>query len=137
MVLVLCFETFYIVDALWNEPLVLTTMDITTDGFGFMLADGLLSWLPLNYAVQARFLAMFPVHIEWWHIIVIVIAHVLGYHIFRSANAQKDTFRRFGANDPRNISTCNNTSAVGRNERVMIISETAKREKKKTCPRKN
>ncbi|CAO3572174.1 unnamed protein product [Mortierella alpina] len=103
MVLVLGFETLYIVDALWNEPLVLTTMDMTTDGFGFMLADGLLSWLPLNYAVQARFLAMFPVHMEWWHIIVIVAAQALGYYIFRSANAQKDTFRRYGAKDPRNI----------------------------------
>ena len=31
-------------DALWFEPAILTTMDITTDGFGFMLAFGDLAW---------------------------------------------------------------------------------------------
>jgi len=33
-------QAFYVLDALWNEPAILTTMDITTDGFGFMLAFG-------------------------------------------------------------------------------------------------
>ncbi|KAG0205239.1 erg24, C-14 sterol reductase [Mortierella sp. GBA30] len=102
MCLVLIFETFYVVDALWNEASIVTTMDITTDGFGFMLADGLLSWVPMNYSLQARFLAMFPIHMEWWHVVTVVMAQCVGYYIFRSANAQKDSFRRFGSNDPRN-----------------------------------
>ena len=28
----------YVWDALYNEKAILTTMDVTTDGFGFMLA---------------------------------------------------------------------------------------------------
>ena len=31
---------YFQVDALWNEKSILTTMDITSDGFGFMLAFG-------------------------------------------------------------------------------------------------
>ena len=37
-------QALYVLDALWFEPAILTTMDITTDGFGFMLAFGDLAW---------------------------------------------------------------------------------------------
>ncbi|KAJ3273470.1 hypothetical protein HDV01_004390 [Terramyces sp. JEL0728] len=40
MILVLLGQGYYVVDALWNEGAILTTMDITTDGFGFMLVFG-------------------------------------------------------------------------------------------------
>ena len=40
MAAVLALEGFYVVDSVWNEEAILTTMDITTDGFGFMLAFG-------------------------------------------------------------------------------------------------
>ena len=33
---------------------ILTTMDITTDGFGYMLAFGDLAWVPFTYSLQAR-----------------------------------------------------------------------------------
>ncbi|KAI8844161.1 ergosterol biosynthesis ERG4/ERG24 family-domain-containing protein [Chytridium lagenaria] len=42
MWLVVVFQAFYVIDALWNEHAILTTMDITTDGFGFMLNFGIL-----------------------------------------------------------------------------------------------
>ena len=48
------FQGLYVVDALYNEAAVLTTMDITTDGFGFMLAFGDLCWVPFTYSLQAR-----------------------------------------------------------------------------------
>jgi hypothetical protein len=60
MLLVNAFELYYIVDALWNEKAILTTMDITTDGFGFMLAFGDLCWVPFTFTVQARFLVDYP-----------------------------------------------------------------------------
>ena len=41
-------------DALCDEQAILTTMDITTDGFGHMLAFGDLSWVPFTYSLQAR-----------------------------------------------------------------------------------
>lgn len=40
LVIVTFTQAFYVLDALWNEPAILTTMDLTTDGFGFMLAFG-------------------------------------------------------------------------------------------------
>ncbi|KAF8752574.1 C-14 sterol reductase [Rhizoctonia solani] len=57
MGLVLLFQGLYVVDALYNEPAIFTTMDITTDGFGFMLAVGDLAWVPFTYSLQARYLA--------------------------------------------------------------------------------
>ena len=102
MVAVLVFETFYVVDSLWNESSVLTTMDITTDGFGFMLANGLLTWLPMNYSLQARFLAAFPVDMSLTHTLIVITTQCVGYYIFRSANLQKDSFRRYGADAPQN-----------------------------------
>ncbi|KAF9931759.1 erg24, C-14 sterol reductase [Mortierella alpina] len=102
MVAVLVFETFYVVDSLWNEAAVLTTMDITTDGFGFMLANGLLTWLPMNYSLQARFLAAYPVDMSLAHGLVVIATQCVGYYIFRSANGQKDNFRRYGAAAPQN-----------------------------------
>lgn len=44
-------------DALWFEPAILTTMDITTDGFGFMLAFGDLAWCGPLLRLLCRVLA--------------------------------------------------------------------------------
>lgn len=40
MILVNLFQGVYVWDALYQEKAILTTMDITTDGFGFMLCFG-------------------------------------------------------------------------------------------------
>ena len=37
MALVVAFQLLYIADSVFFEPAILTTMDITSDGFGFML----------------------------------------------------------------------------------------------------
>jgi hypothetical protein len=52
MLLVNAFELWYVGDGLWNEAAILTTMDITTDGFGFMLAFGDLAWVPFTFCTQ-------------------------------------------------------------------------------------
>lgn len=52
MILVVAFQAYYVIDALWNERAILTTMDITTDGFGFMLVFGDLVWVPFTYTLQ-------------------------------------------------------------------------------------
>ena len=54
MALVCAFQALYVADALWFEPAILTTMDVTTDGFGFMLVFGDLCWVPFTYTLQAR-----------------------------------------------------------------------------------
>jgi hypothetical protein len=53
-------QFIYVLDALYFEKAILTTMDITTDGFGFMLAFGDLAWVPFTYSLQARFLVDHP-----------------------------------------------------------------------------
>lgn len=60
MLLVNAFQLYYVADALWNEAAILTTMDITTDGFGFMLAFGDLAWVPLTFTSCARYLVDRP-----------------------------------------------------------------------------
>jgi hypothetical protein len=42
----------------------LQTMDITTDGFGYMLCFGDLAWVPFTYSFQARYLADRPTHLS-------------------------------------------------------------------------
>ena len=96
MILVCLFQGLYVWDALYHEKSILTTMDVTTDGFGMMLAFGDLAWVPFTYSLQARFLVAhqsnFPVYIT----AALVPLNFIGYAIFRGANSQKDAFR----NDP-------------------------------------
>ncbi|KAH0513633.1 Lamin-B receptor [Microtus ochrogaster] len=65
MVLVNSFQLLYVVDALWNEEALLTTMDIIHDGFGFMLAFGDLVWVPFTYSLQAFYLVSHPYDLSW------------------------------------------------------------------------
>ncbi|KAI0345721.1 ERG4/ERG24 ergosterol biosynthesis protein [Trametopsis cervina] len=101
MTLVLIFHMFYIADALYNEPAIFTIIDITTDGFGFMLAVGDLTWVPFAYSLQARYLVFNQIELGpvWTAAIVVVI--LTGYYIFRSANSEKDNFRN--GRNPKNL----------------------------------
>ncbi|KZT36640.1 ERG4/ERG24 ergosterol biosynthesis protein [Sistotremastrum suecicum HHB10207 ss-3] len=101
MVLINAFQFFYVADALYNEPSVLTTMDITTDGFGFMLAIGDLAWVPFIYSLQARYLAFHPVELGPVFTSLVLALNVTGYYIFRVANAEKDDFRN--GRNPKNL----------------------------------
>lgn len=60
MWLVCCFQFLYVVDALWYETAILSTMDIVHDGLGFMLVFGDLVWVPFTYSLQARYLVDHP-----------------------------------------------------------------------------
>ena len=93
MVLVNIFQFIYVLDALYMEKAILTTMDITTDGFGFMLAFGDLGWVPFTYTLQAAYLVNNDPGIGWLMAAFIVGLKILGYIIFRGANSQKDAFR--------------------------------------------
>lgn len=94
MLLVCIFQAIYVFDALYFEKAILTTMDITTDGFGFMLAFGDLAWVPFTYTLQARFLVDYPQNLSPQFIWLIIGVNLLGYLMFRGANSQKDIFRR-------------------------------------------
>ncbi|KAL8934014.1 MAG: hypothetical protein Q9216_006114 [Gyalolechia sp. 2 TL-2023] len=100
IVLITLFQSLYVFDALWMEPAILSTMDITTDGFGFMLAFGDLVWLPFIYSLQARYLAVYPVQLGLYGIIGVLAVQAFGYWIFRSSNNEKNRFRT-NPKDPR------------------------------------
>ena len=105
LLLVTSFHWWYVFDALYNERSILTTMDITTDGFGYMLAFGDLAWVPFTYSLPARYLADRVVagddaSTPTWLALASFALFVLGYSIFRGANGTKDTFRR-DPKDPR------------------------------------
>jgi delta14-sterol reductase len=93
MVLVVLFQTYYVMDALYNEPAIFTTMDIIMDGFGFMLAFGDMVWVPFTYSLQARYLVHFPKHLGFFYTALILAVKILGFVIFRGANSQKNAFR--------------------------------------------
>ena len=99
-------QAIYVLDALFYEPAILSTMDITTDGFGFMLVFGDLGWVPFTYSLQARYLVTHPRSLSSIEVGVIIVIFLLGYAIFRGSNSQKDKYRQ----DPdapqfRNIKT--------------------------------
>ncbi|XP_040852810.1 delta(14)-sterol reductase LBR-like isoform X2 [Ochotona curzoniae] len=100
MILVNGFQLLYVVDALWNEEAVLTTMDIIRDGFGFMLAFGDLVWVPFIYSFQAFYLVHHPNEVSWPVASFIIVLKLSGYVIFRCANSQKNAFRKNPA-DPK------------------------------------
>ena len=94
MLLVTLYQGFYVWDALYQERAILTTMDITTDGFGYMLAFGDLAWVPFIYSLQARYLVDHDPHLSSSQLLLISFIHFLGLYIFRSSNSEKDAFRR-------------------------------------------
>jgi delta14-sterol reductase len=94
MLLINGLQAFYVWDALYQERAILTTMDITTDGFGFMLCFGDLAWVPFTYTVPAKFLVHHDPHLSTLVLLAILALYLFGFYIFRSANGQKDAFRR-------------------------------------------
>lgn len=114
MILVNSFQLLYVVDALWNEEAVLTTMDIIHDGFGFMLAFGDLVWVPFIYSLQAFYLVFHPNEVSWPVAAGITALKLFGYVIFRCANSQKNAFRK-NPSDPKLAHLKTIHTATGKN----------------------
>ena len=74
------------------QPALFTTMDITTDGFGFMLSLAI-TIEPFLYSLQARYLVFNPIGLGPLYTSLIVGVNLLGYYIFRAANGEKNSFR--------------------------------------------
>uniref|UniRef100_A0A7S2U759 Delta(14)-sterol reductase ERG24 n=1 Tax=Attheya septentrionalis TaxID=420275 RepID=A0A7S2U759_9STRA len=94
MLLINVFQAFYVWDAVYQERAILTTMDITTDGFGFMLCFGDLAWVPFTYSLPAHYLVDHDPDLSVWALMAIVACFMLGYSIFRGANGEKNAFRQ-------------------------------------------
>ncbi|KAJ1651015.1 erg24, C-14 sterol reductase [Dispira simplex] len=100
MALVFFLQGVYIFDTFIYEASVLTTMDVTTDGFGWMLSFGDLVWVPFIFSTQARYLAMNPILLSPTFSVLVAILGITGYLIFRLSNSQKNIFRT-NPRDPR------------------------------------
>ncbi|KAA8648186.1 hypothetical protein EYZ11_000547 [Aspergillus tanneri] len=87
-------QTFYVLDGQYMESGILTMMDITTDGLGFMLSFGDVAWVPFLYSTQCRYLSVYPSSLGWIGVGSIIAVFTLGLYIFRAANTQKNVFRR-------------------------------------------
>ena len=96
-------QLLYVADGLYNEPAIFTTMDITTDGFGFMLAVGDLTWVPFVYSLQARYLVFKQVELGPIVAASVVLVNLTGYWIFRDSNGEKNDFRN--GKNPKSKST--------------------------------
>lgn len=94
MLLLNLLQGLYVWDAQYQERAILTTMDVTTDGLGFMLVFGDLSWVPFTYSLQARYLVRHDPHLSATSLLAILLLYAAGFMIFRGANSQKDAFRR-------------------------------------------
>jgi delta14-sterol reductase len=92
-------QTIYVFDALYMEPAILTTIDVISDGFGFMLAFGDIAWLPFTYSLQTRYLAIHPVSLGPYLAVPLGVL-ATGYYIFRSTNNEKNRFRN-NPKDPK------------------------------------
>ncbi|KAI1333485.1 delta(14)-sterol reductase like protein [Xylariaceae sp. FL0016] len=86
-------QMVYVLDGQYMEPAILTTMDITTDGFGFMLSFGDLVWVPFIYTQQTRYLSTHPVSMGWLGTTGVMAVLIVGFGIFRLSNLQKNIFR--------------------------------------------
>lgn len=93
MALVTAMQGLYVWDALYQEKAILSTMDITTDGFGHMLCFGDMAWVPFTYGLQARYLVDHDPGISPSMLLAIAALGLGGYVIFRASNSQKDAFR--------------------------------------------
>ncbi|PVU92751.1 hypothetical protein BB561_003631 [Smittium simulii] len=93
MWIVIISQILYALDSLWFESAVLTTMDITTEGFGWMLSMGDLCWLPAVYTIQARYLSFTPIVLSDVYCFFIAAMSVCSYLVFRLSNSQKNNFR--------------------------------------------
>lgn len=94
MLLVVGFQSFYLIDYFIHEEAVLTTWDIKHEKFGWMLCWGDLVWLPFIYTLPAQYLVNHTHELPTWGIVAIVVLNLVGYAIFRGANIQKHYFRR-------------------------------------------
>ncbi len=98
MILINILHAIYVLDFFWNEAWYLNTIDICHEHFGWMLSWGDSVWLPYMYTLQGLYLVYNPVEISTGYTLAILTLGVIGYWIFRSANSQKDLFRKSDGN---------------------------------------
>lgn len=85
--------SFYILDYFWNEEKMLTTWDIISEEFGYMLVFGDYVFIPFVFSVQCHYLISYEDFSSPYITILIVLLYASGYLIFRLSNSQKNQFK--------------------------------------------
>ena len=112
MILVNVLQFIYVIDGVLNEEGCLTMMDITTDGFGFMLAFGDLCWVPFCYCLQSRYLSLIEINLSNVAVSIIIGVMTTGFYIFKTSNIQKNKFRQGKLPHLRSIQTDRGTKLL-------------------------
>lgn len=93
IILTAAVQSYYVLEGQYAEAGIMSMIDITTDGLGFMLTFGDIVWVPFLYSTQCRYLSVYPVQLGWAGVVAIGAVFCLGVYIFRAANTQKNLFR--------------------------------------------
>lgn len=112
LILVNILQGLYILDGVLNEEGVLSMIDVTTDGFGFMLAFGDLTLVPFTYSLQCRYLSVSPQVFSPYHMGSIIAVMALGFYIFKASNHEKAMFRAGKLPHLKSIKTATGTSLL-------------------------
>lgn len=92
----LCYQfttAFYVLDYFWNEEKMLTTWDIISEEFGYMLVFGDYVFIPFAFSVQCHYLLYYPDFHSVSLPIAILLIFFIGYYVFRTANSQKNQYK--------------------------------------------
>ena len=81
MILVCALQAFYVLHYFWQESFVLSTIDIRTERFGWMLVYGDLAWVPMTYCLGAFFLIDHVHSLPLWGALVILLFNIAGLFV--------------------------------------------------------
>jgi len=94
MLAVIALQTTYIANNFWNESWLLTTIDLQSERFGWLLVFGDLVLVPFTYCLQAFWLVDHFREPSIWYVAAVLLLGALGFVVFVDANLQKNRFRR-------------------------------------------
>ncbi|MEZ4215613.1 MAG: DUF1295 domain-containing protein [Myxococcota bacterium] len=94
MVAIVVLQAAYVLNNFRNEAWLLTTIDIQSERFGWMLVFGDLVLVPMTYSLSAYWLVDHFLAPPAWHAPMALFVGVAGFAIFIDSNLQKARFRR-------------------------------------------
>ena len=94
MIVVSLCQALYIVDFFVLEANLLSMIDIIEENLGFMLWHAFLVWMPFNFTLQQQYILEADPSLPIVAAAGLLLLNTAGYYIFRSANLQKQQFRR-------------------------------------------
>jgi len=94
MLAVIALQTAYVLNNFKNESWLLTTIDIQSERFGWMLVFGDLVLVPMTYCLQAYWLVDNFRDPSPLYIAFVLLLGITGFVIFIDSNLQKNRFRR-------------------------------------------